>query len=176
MITGGSGSGKSAFAEKLLTQSLMNEKYYLATMKVYGDEGEKKVERHKKLRAGKGFITIEQSLDIEDALSSISSRESAVLVECMSNLVANEMFKEAGIVERQEVVNKVISGMKKLAAGVKELIIVTNNVFEDGITYEMSTKEYIEALGTINVELADMSDEAYEVVVGIPVLLKGVQK
>lgn len=176
MITGGSGSGKSTFAESLLTKSLAKEKYYLATMQVYGDEGRSKVERHRKLRGGKGFITVEQPFDIEDALSSIASTESAVLVECMSNLVANEMFKEAGIVERQEVVNKVISEMKKLAAGVKELIIVTNNVFEDGITYEMSTKEYIKALGTINVELADMSDEAYEVVVGIPVLLKGVQK
>ncbi len=63
LVLGGSGSGKSAYAEHLLDGK--TNKYYIATMQVYDAEGEKKVARHRKLRAGKGFVTIEQPRDLE---------------------------------------------------------------------------------------------------------------
>lgn len=51
-------------------------------------------------------------------------------------------------------------------------MIVSNNVFEDGIAYDASTLRYIEALGRINTRLADLADHVLEVVVGIPVTVK----
>ena len=65
LVTGGSGSGKSEYAENLLEDS--PGKYYIATMQVYDAEGRKKVARHQRLRAGKGFQTIEQTRDIHKA-------------------------------------------------------------------------------------------------------------
>ena len=63
LIFGGSGSGKSEYAEKLSCElAQKNEKYYIATMIPYGEEGKKRVERHKKLREGKDFYTIEQTM------------------------------------------------------------------------------------------------------------------
>ena len=62
LVIGGSGSGKSEYAENLLEDS--PGKYYIATMQVYDAEGRKKVARHQRLRAGKGFQTIEQTRDI----------------------------------------------------------------------------------------------------------------
>ena len=62
LVLGGSGSGKSAYAEHLLDGK--TNKYYIATMQVYDAEGEKKVARHRRLRAGKGFVTMEQPRDI----------------------------------------------------------------------------------------------------------------
>lgn len=61
LVTGGSGSGKSAYAEELLLALTKQgeTRYYIATMQVFGEEGKEKVGRHKKLRAGKGFLTIE---------------------------------------------------------------------------------------------------------------------
>ena len=50
------------------------------------------------------------------------------------------------------------------------LVIVSNNVFEDGILYDQTTMDYIEATGQINGQLARMADEAVEVVAGIPVI------
>ena len=58
VVTGGSGSGKSAYAESLF-QEFSGEKIYIATMQVYDEEGKEKVARHRKLREGKGFLTIE---------------------------------------------------------------------------------------------------------------------
>ena len=63
LVTGGSGSGKSAYAESLLS-SCEGIRYYIATMQIYDAEGEKKVERHRKLRAGKGFLTIESPMNV----------------------------------------------------------------------------------------------------------------
>ena len=96
----------------------------------------------------------------------------AALVECVSNLTANEMFDENGQRSEDEVVRRVVSGLKVLSQSVRELVIVTNNVFDDGITYDESTMAYIRALARINIELAAWADEVTEVVAGCPVMWK----
>ena len=78
-------------------------------MQVYGEEGKKRVERHRRLRAGKGFITSEQTVQIEQALKKFKDSDKmsyAALVECVSNLTANEMFDENGQLKKQPKVKK----------------------------------------------------------------------
>ena len=174
IISGGSGSGKSAYAEKkILSLRGVEPRYYLATMQIYDAEGKKKVERHRKLRAGKGFVTIEQPLNVGAAADAVEERAS-VLLECMSNLVANEMFTnaEAGLPEASQVEVRVMDGVRRLAERTKHLVIVTNNVFEDGSSYDEGTMRYMETLGRINCRLAELADEVTEVVAGIPVEVK----
>lgn len=66
LVIGGSGSGKSAYAEQMAVKAAGNGSlYYVATMQVYDEEGKKKVERHQKMRAGKGFLTIEQPRNLK---------------------------------------------------------------------------------------------------------------
>lgn len=196
LVTGGSGSGKSAFAEEYLMRlSTQTEtKYYIATMQPFGEESLAKIRRHQRLRAGKGFTTIEQSRDLTKAAQRIAKpsnqfREEAMtvnrpensvpfirdmaLLECMSNLVANEMFAENKIRLRDEVTAQILDGIEALNRQLEHLLIVTNNVFEDGISYEETTAEYIEAMGQVNERLAAMADTVIEVVAGIPVVWKG---
>lgn len=196
LITGGSGSGKSAFAEEyLLCLSAQAEtKYYIATMQPFGEESLAKIRRHQRLRAGKGFTTLEQPRDLTGAagrIAALSGRfpekdaafrkqgfeASAVgdtaLLECMSNLVANEMFAENGIRPGEQVTEEILAGVRKLNQSLAHLVIVTNNVFEDGISYEETTMEYIEAMGQVNERLAGMADTVIEVAAGIPVVWKG---
>ena len=94
LITGGSGSGKSAYGEKRILEAGEMTRYYIATMEVFGEEGRKKVERHKMLRQGKGFITIESPKDVGrvEKLEKTGNGKLTVLLECVSNLTANEMF------------------------------------------------------------------------------------
>lgn len=187
LVLGGSGSGKSAYAEHLLDGK--TNKYYIATMQVYDAEGEKKVARHRRLRAGKGFVTIEQPRDIGEvdfskraqqameppdrAGQNVTERPRCALLECMSNLVANEMFVENKIRLRDEVTAQILDGIEALNRQLAHFLIVTNNVFEDGISYEETTAEYIEAMGQVNERLAAMADTVIEVVAGIPVVWKG---
>lgn len=174
LITGGSGSGKSAYAEKLIDECCVeNQKYYIATMQVYGEEGLAKVERHRRLRRGKGFITIEQPMNIQEALLKMNASGSCALLECMSNLLANEMFSGEIPLSCEMLTEKIVGEIQLLSKGLKHLVIVTNNVFEDGILYDAATMEYIRALGKINQRLASMADCVVEVVVGIPIMIKG---
>lgn len=189
LVYGGSGSGKSAFAEKRITE--LNESgvplYYLATMQAYDAEDEERIKRHRKQRDGKGFTTIEQPRDIGSIALELREVKSDVLLECMSNLVANEMFsdeiRDSSINEKKTseeksfdkydvVFNKIKDEVIKLKNSCNNIIIVSNNVFEDGIRYEKATMEYIRALGDINRYLAEISKEVWEVVAGIPLRLK----
>ncbi len=205
LITGGSGSGKSAYAEKYICHASnekgCKEKYYIATMQVFDDEGQRKIDRHRRLRAGKGFITIEQPRDIKKAVEKLQSENClktgrSALLECMSNLVANEMFPPAdasGIqaaeaekealdeienmkdyenTQIRRVSKKVLKEVSILSENVAELVIVTNNVFEDGVSYDQSTMNYIKAMGIVNRGLAAMAERVVEVVAGIPVAVK----
>lgn len=205
LITGGSGSGKSAYAEKYIcrvsNENGYKEKYYIATMQVFDDEGQRKIDRHRRLRAGKGFITIEQPRDIQNAVSKLQSESSlktgrSALLECMSNLVANEMFQpvdasgmQAAEAEKEaldalenmkdyetaqisHVSKKVLKEVSILSENVAELVIVTNNVFEDGVCYDQSTMNYIKAMGIVNRGLAAIAERVVEVVAGIPVTVK----
>lgn len=173
LIIGGSGSGKSAYAEDyMISISEKKKKYYIATMQVYDAEGERKIERHRTLRSGKKFSTIEQPVDIEKAKAKMEVGEKTALLECISNLTANEMF--AGEVpETEEVVTeKIVKGIETLNKELAHLVIVSNNVFEDGTVYDKTTMAYIRAMGKINEMLAELADEVAEVVVGIPLVVK----
>ena len=68
LVTGGSASGKSEYAENRALQLAKAEQkklIYLAAMKPFGEEAAKRIERHRQLRAGKGFETVERYTDIE---------------------------------------------------------------------------------------------------------------
>lgn len=174
LIIGGSGSGKSAYAEDyILTLSKETKNYYIATMQVYGKEGQEKVARHQKLRSTKGFHTIEQQANIQAALGKMGAGKNAALLECMSNLVANEMFSGEIPKTAMEVAQSIVSGIETLNHGLANLVIVSNNVFGDGDIYEETTMEYIRAMGKINDQLGKMADSVIEVVVGIPIVIKG---
>lgn len=186
LVYGGSGSGKSSFAEKILSELPEEKKYYIATMKVRPDDADaqKKIARHKQMRAGKGFLTIERPVNLDEITlsagdgagvgSTVEGSTSSALLECMSNLCANEMFDtEDGVPKSpEEVSGKIISGINNLAKLFENLVIVTNNIFEDGIEYDETTRAYINTLSNINCKLAAMADKVYEVVAGIPLELK----
>lgn len=191
LVIGGSGSGKSAYAENALLK-LADEseckKYYIATMKIYDDEMQRKVDRHREFRCGKGFITIEKEIDIHKAFEGIEiGQNRAVLLECVTNLAANEMFSDNGIKSERLTADKIIRDIKALSEKLTYLVIVSGNIFEDGISgkrasydeiscdgasYDKTTLGYIRALGRINREIAEIADEVVEVVAGIPVVIK----
>lgn len=176
LIIGGSGSGKSSYAEKRIMEYAAagsRPVYYLATMQVHGVEGLEKVKRHKDLRKGKGMRTIEQAKNVRETVMRMDDGDRCVLLEDLGNLVANEMFTESGgIMDWQVVAQKVISDVEYLHRCVSLLVIVTNNVFEDGISYEEGTRNYVRALACVNRALAGRAVEVIEVVVGIPQKLK----
>lgn len=174
LVTGGSGSGKSAFAEEQALSFGNPNAYYAATMEVMDGESLRRVERHRQMREGKGWITLEQPRDIEDITGRIRSYDSVVLVECLINLVANEMYRGDEECENlKECIEKITGEIAAVADSVENLVVVTGDVFDDGVSAAPALRNYLQVLGNVNRELAAMADEVVEVVVGIPVYLKG---
>lgn len=180
LVIGGSCSGKSAYAEGLLEG--FSEKFYIATMLAEDEESKDRVERHRLLRSGKNFVTVEQPRRLEEAAEKIrrysaegekcSERQTAGLLECISNLVANEMFLPTEIRGEKQTAQLVLQGIQVLAQEVQELVVVSNNVFGDGIHYDEDTMAYLRSMALVNERLAERADRIVEVVVGIPVVLK----
>lgn len=135
---------------------------YVATMKPYDDECLKRIERHRKMRDGKGFRTVECYTD----LSEITESADTILLECMSNLTANMMFSD----NNDNTFEKIIGGILNLKS--ENIVIVTNEISSDGIEYGGDTKMYISLLGRINSVLSKRADKVYEVVYGIPIEIK----
>lgn len=167
IVYGGSGSGKSEFAENLTVSLSSGPLYYIATMYPYDKESFAKIDRHRKMRAGKKFETIEAftglaSLDLEPG--------STILLECLSNLVANEMFLEEGAGEKA--LSSVVEGIRHLGEKAGSLVVVTNNIFDDGSEYEEGTRVYMKVLAEVNRSISGLADVVYEVVHGIVVPIK----
>lgn len=179
LVIGGSGSGKSSYAEEMalfLARESVGEfamkKYYLATMRILDEEGRDKAARHRTLRKGKGFLTIELTTGISRALEKMETGDRIVLLECISNLTANEMFSGEKTKTKMRVMEDILCDIKLLKEQTTHFIVVSNNVFEDGIAYDESTTEYIHAMGMINHKLATLADRVVEVAAGIPVIIK----
>ena len=184
LVTGGSGSGKSASAEsvicgkhRLLCETTENAPlYYIADMVPYGRETEKKIEAHRKMRAGKGFATLEWYVDLPGKISAPDSPElkgSCVLLECVSNLTANEMYEPAGAQNTGgDTPESVIKGVRMLKERCAHLVVVTNDVFRESVTDSEEMTAYKGNLGMINRALAEMADQVTEVVFGVPVCIK----
>ena len=163
---GGSGSGKSARAEDF-SLTLPGKRVYLATMRVFGEEGQARVNRHRAMRADKGFVTVERPVAIE---SFDPEPGSVVLLECLSNLLANEMFDPEGNPDDAE--ERIGAGLLRLGKRC-QLVVVSNDVFSDGVRYDEDTDRYRAALGRLHGRLAAAADLVTEVICGIPVPRKG---
>ena len=187
MVYGGSASGKSSYAESI-AMSLQGDGrlLYIATMYPYkwntteiDPETMQRIERHRAMRADKGFDTVECYRHVEHI---VAKRQDVLLLECMSNLLANEMYLEpdadagSGMSKTMSPVSKkIVQALIDLSTRVQDVVIVTNDVFSDGgnLTYDESTREYVKNLAQINCALAREAATVTEVVCGIPVKIKG---
>lgn len=181
LISGGSGSGKSEYAERLAvsryeTENRKGRLYYIATMFPYDEECFKKIERHQNMRKNKGFTTVECSVHLDQVMI---EKQDIILVECMSNLLANEMYLEQGQLKgnREEVMcqieEAILWPLYRLNEKADCVIVVTNEVFSDGIQYEEETDCYVKLLAKLNQKIAAMADAVVEVVCSIPIYRKG---
>lgn len=99
IVYGGSASGKSSYAESFaLSLQGDGRLLYIATMYPYkwgkaeiDPETMQRIERHRAMRADKGFDTVECYRHVEHIMA---KRQDVLLLECMSNLLANEMYLE----------------------------------------------------------------------------------
>lgn len=162
VVSGTNGSGKSRFAEQLIAK-LTGRRYYIATMRSCNEENEQRIEKHRRQRAGLGFRTLELPLEIGSA--SVGKGD-VVLLEDISNLLANVMFEKGG--NGREVFQDICRLLNKC----RILVAVTiSGLSADG--YDPETAEYINGLNELNGKLVELAAVAVTMQDHQPIYQKG---
>ncbi len=185
LVTGAASSGKSAWAENLavhLAAQNACQLVYLATMQPFGEDGARRIARHRKLRAGKGFATIEAPQNLAQvnvyahapaSEEATSASKPVVLLEDLGNLVANELFNIDGSLNDAALVSENVRlGLEALACQCAHIVVVTDEIAADGIAYPTETLLYQELLGSCACAVAARANLVAEVVCGQANILK----
>lgn len=168
LVIGAAASGKSAYAESLCLGH-DGPRVYLATMEPFGEEGARRIARHRPLREGKGFSTLECTRDVGAACPGFraAARFFWMTVAIWSQ---NELFAEGGLSPRDPdaAAREVLGDIERLAQAAAYTVVVSVDVFADGMRYDEGTEAWSRALARVNAGVAALADRAVEVVCGIP--------
>lgn len=164
LIIGGAASGKSDFAEGLVTAS-GKSKIYLATAQAHDGEMAAKISRHQKSR-GDGWRTIEAPLDLSDALGT-ATKSDVVLLDCATLWLTNHLMADTDLAASQTAL------LHALATCPAPVVVVTNEVGAGIVPENALARKFREAQGRLNQCLAAQSDLAVTVIAGLPIVLKG---
>lgn len=162
LVSGSSGSGKSLFAERLAAHAA-DDRFYIATMRPVTEDNRRRIAKHRRQRAGLGFTTFECPLHVSGAPVSAGS---AVLLEDLSNLLANVLFESGGTADQ------VWDDLLGLQQRCLLLVVVTiSGLSPHGCDAE--TAAYIDALNGLNERLLRRADAAVRMCCHEPVVCKG---
>lgn len=174
LITGGSRSGKSAFAQQI-SESHNGPRLFFATCPVTDDEMAERIQRHVIDRQHSGWDTVEEQVDIVGRLKTANDY-GVVLVDCLALWINNLMY-EAQINNSQMSEDVIVEKTSKLTAAAKDhpgvLIFVTNEVGLGIVPDNQITRLYRDLVGRCNQIMASASDNVYLVSCGIPIHIKG---
>lgn len=167
LIIGGGRSGKSSYGEAL-AQAISGERLYIATAEVTDPEMAKRIEAHQKRRSGLFSKTIEEPLNLAQALKQTEEAD-VVLLDCLTVWLGNVVHKR-GLLDYYIEIEEFLEALKKVK---KNLIIITNEVGQGIIPATELSRHYRDHAGWLNQAVAQLADKVVWMVAGIPVVVKG---
>ena len=181
LVTGGARSGKSTFAERYAVES-DKRVVYIATARADDEEMKVRIENHRRSRPAE-FITVEEMYCPHRVIEEQGERGSFFLVDCLTLLLNNYLFKEEVNVvdmENKEAVERRADDALKyssfLAAEAKkssaDVLVVTNEIGMGIVPENFLGRVYRDMIGKANQFLAEQSDEVWFIVSGVPVKIK----
>ncbi|HCB49847.1 MAG TPA: bifunctional adenosylcobinamide kinase/adenosylcobinamide-phosphate guanylyltransferase [Chloroflexi bacterium] len=186
LVLGGVRSCKSTFAEDKARKIGGDDVLYVATAQAEDDEMHLRVEKHRSSRPH-SWPTLEAPQDVGSAIRQVAGEVQAILVDCLTFLVANRLLAVSGPEEDpfdhprsdpfdETIEAKVLEEVEALASCAQEIngsMIVVSNEVGMGVVpaYDLG-RAYRDLLGRANQQLADHADEVYFLVAGIPMRVK----
>ena len=144
------------------------DKLYIATMIPFGEEGNRRIEKHRKMRAGKGFLTVEKYTEVDSLIGEITDLDrKCCLLECMSNLVGNEMHDPRNLSLSDEELEKLITEqVLALGKSCGHLVVVANRFLTEDAGYDDETRRYVRIADRVNEILKAGADKTCELAEG----------
>jgi adenosylcobinamide kinase/adenosylcobinamide-phosphate guanylyltransferase len=170
LVTGGSRSGKSRFAQAL-AQQRPGPHVFVATAEAGDAEMKTRIESHRKSRPS-GWAVVEEPIRVPQAVRGTLGSARTVLLDCvtlwMSNLLlADETFEES---RAEECAEELVAASR--AAPGAALIVVTNEVGSGVVPDNLLARRFRDCAGRANEVIARGADEVYLLVSGIPLKIK----
>jgi len=164
LILGGARSGKSRYAEGLIT-AVPPPWIYVATAEARDAEMAERIAAHR-ARRGPHWRTIEAPRDLAGALKS-APREAAVLVDCLTLWLSNRMLAEANVDA------EICDFEDTLARHSGAVVLVSNEVGSGIVPDNALARRFRDLQGTLNQRIAARTDRVVLVVAGLPLVVKG---
>jgi adenosylcobinamide kinase/adenosylcobinamide-phosphate guanylyltransferase len=178
-ISGGVRSGKSKVAERYARKLAVPESsfHYIATANADDEEMKQRIAHHQKQREKQlmPWTTWEQPVCLDELVGSFA-KEDVVLLDCLTNWLANELFRDDSWKEETLCFRKAAymwETLQRLAGACKALIIVSNELFCGGVPDDIGTYHYMKMLGWLHQQIVEKAEVAVLVQHGLATVKKG---
>jgi len=183
LITGGAKAGKSRFAQDLAERGAYRRRLFVATAVACDSEMQERIARHRRSRCAGGrggvsangnhcglWTTLEEPTHLPERLpKAFLSSKSVILLDCLPTFVTNLFLQGVSQVQIQERVRKIVQACNR--PGLTTLF-VSNEVGLGVVPDHPLGREFRDLLGVVNQQVAQVAEEVYLVVAGVPLRVK----
>lgn len=182
-IFGGQRSGKSRRAELLardwLLRSPDHKAVLIATAQPWDEEMRDRITRHQQDRAERvpGMRTVEEPLRVAQAVAQHSTAQTLLIVDCLTlwltNLLMPAEHSESNPAPALSAPAQAAMLLVAIAAAPGPLVLVGNEIGLGVIPMGRETRDFVDALGRLNQDVAQACQRVTFMAAGLPLTLKG---
>ena len=183
LILGGQKSGKSRRAELLarswLAESPAHQAVLIATAQPWDEEMRERIARHQQDRAARvpGMQTIEEPLQLAEALASRSQPDTLVVVDCLTLWLTNWLMPAQNNEQNKAPAHDPRAQAAMVLRAIEEaagpVVLVGNEIGLGVIPLGRETRAFVDALGRLNQDVAQVCRRVTFMAAGLPLTLKG---
>jgi adenosylcobinamide kinase / adenosylcobinamide-phosphate guanylyltransferase len=164
LILGGARSGKSRYAEGLVTL-LPPPWLYVATAEALDDEMRERIAAHRQ-RRGRDWDVLEVPLDLAGTVARGSARHSVLLIDCLTLWLSNVILAGRDPAAERDTL------VQALRSADQPIVAVSNEVGLGLVPDNALARRFRDEQGRLNAEIAAIADHVVLMAAGLPLVLK----
>ena len=170
LVLGGARSGKSSYAENLVTETGLPVTY-IATAQVYGDEFKARVQHHKNRRPA-NWTLVEEPHHLTKALTRVAATNQCVIVDCLTLWLAQWICPDCNPPRNSSWQSELDTFLKLLPNLSRTIILVSNEVGMGIVPLGEINRKFQDEQGRLNQAVANIADKVSFIAAGLPIKLK----
>lgn len=166
LVLGGARSGKTGLSERVALHA-GTRPAYIATAEALDAEMRDRVASHKSHR-GSRFTTIEEPLELSKAILRAGQTHDVILVDCLTLWITNLLLAGEDVALA---VSELCATLVEFRAA--KVVLVSNEVGQGIVPDNAMARTFRDLAGSAHQRVAEVCDDVYFVVAGLPMTLKG---